>query len=400
LGTACFSNRLSRGDHPSFGSLDTFWIGPHLVNEMSHPTGLSPPSMYGGLLTVALAVTGACADARSPSRVTVDTLESGIVVVTNAGSGIWGGRSAWRLTEEVRIGARDGAGRTVFGDIRSLALDRLGRVYVVDYHADEIRLFDTDGSYVRAIGRRGRGPGELHGPSGIRIDPAGRLWVQDLGNQRYSVFDTTGLLVQEHPLRGGLMAVEWTDGVFTRAGDLYDRVPVWFGRRGRTGFGRYDTLRGEFVDTVPQPPFPPGTQFPFGRSTATPRGWWMGVRSAYRFWEVAWAGDTIRIVERPSEPSSLTEQQRDSVLQAVREMKRLSRGEVDLDVPELQPIFDWMLVDDRDYLWVMLTPGPEAERRRSTCSIPRACIWERCMRPIVPSTIGRGRWCAVTGLRS
>lgn len=289
----------------------------------------------------------------------IDTLDGGIVLITNEGLGMWDERSAWRLRDEVRIGARDGAGPAVFGDIRSIALDPLGRVYVVDYLADVVRLFDADGSYIRTIGKRGHGPGELRGPSGIRIDPAGRLWIQDLGNQRYSVFDSTGVLLREYPVRGGLNFVEWTEGVFTPAGDLYDRVPVWFGRRGRTGFARYDTLRGEFVDTVP--PFPPETQFPFGRSVPTPRGWWMAVRSEYRLWEVAWSGDTLRIVERVREASPLTDDQRDSARQAAREMRRLSRGEVDLDVPDLQPIFDQMLVDDRDYLWVMLTSEPDSE---------------------------------------
>ncbi len=334
-------------------------------NDAAHANRLVPPHpsrclAFGSAAALLLAAACSAAD-RLPHRSTTDTLESGVVLVRNEGEGVWDDRSAWRLTDEVRIGARDGLGPMVFGEIRGLALDRWGRVYVLDGHADEVRVFDADGSYVRTIGRRGQGPGELLGPTGIRIDPSGRLWALDPGNQRYSVFDPTGLLVAEYPFRGNVGYVEWDDGVFTPTGDLYDRVPVWFGRRGRKGFARYDTLRGEFVDTVPHPPYPPGTVFPFGRSVPTPRGWWIATRAEYRLTEVAWSGDTIRIVERALEARPFTGEQRDSAARAAREMNRISRGQVDLDVPELRPIFDAMLVDDRDYLWVMLTPDPDAD---------------------------------------
>lgn len=159
------------------------------------------------------------------------------------------------------------------------------------------------------------------------------------------------------------MFAEWTSGVFTPAGDFYDMMPVRSGRHRIGGYARYDTLRGEFVDTARPTSAAfsddaPG--FPWRRTTATPRGWWHGMRLEYRLWERTWEGKTLRIVERARTAHPLTAEQRDSARLAVRELRRLARGtDVDVEVPEEQPIFDRLIVDDRDHLWVQLTHGPD-----------------------------------------
>jgi sugar lactone lactonase YvrE len=292
----------------------------------------------------------------------MDTLESGVILVSNPATGVWDERSAWRLTDEVRIGTRDGEGPEVFGDVRSIALDDVGRVYVLDAHVQEVRVFDRAGIHVRTIGGHGGGPGEIGFATGIIVDPAGRLWIPDYGNQRYSLFDTSGVLVKEMPFRGGVRFTEWTTGVFSPSGDFYDRIPVGIGPSS-AGYARYDTLRGAFVDTARSTGevLPDGTPgFPWRRVTVTPRGSWVGVTLEYRLWEITRDGFPLRIVERDYEANPLTPEQRDSARLAVRELKRHARGDVDLEVPDEQPIFDRMIVDDRDHLWVQLSPKPDA----------------------------------------
>lgn len=207
------------------------------------------------LVVMLLSLPAACGEARGPApRATIDTLESGIVHVSNPQVGVWGERPAWRLTDEVRIGTSLGTGPAMFGDVRDVALDAAGRVYVLDSQAQEIRVFDTAGSYVRTAGRPGAGPGEFRGAAGMLIDPSGNLWVLNQVNQRYTVFDPSGALLAEYPRRGNVAWVAWYFGAFSPEGVLYDRMPVRLpGPDGVMPYGRYDPARGEFLDTVSGP---------------------------------------------------------------------------------------------------------------------------------------------------
>jgi hypothetical protein len=110
----------------------------------------------------------------------------GIRRVTNQGT-----PPRWHADELLRIGMVEGDDPAVFGQIRSLAADPEGNVYVADGQASEIRVFDRDGGYLRGIGRSGSGPGEFGNLMGIG-------WIGDLlvaidpGNGRIQRFDRQG----------------------------------------------------------------------------------------------------------------------------------------------------------------------------------------------------------------
>jgi len=147
--------------------------------------------------------------------------------------------------------------------------------------------------------------------------------------------------------------------VFSPTGDLYDLVlsPTESGRQ--TGYARYDTLTAEFVDTLPLPVLPEGTPFGWGRIMPTPLGWWVGVATDYRLWELMRAGATVRVVEREHEPVGLPTAQRDSIRDAMRLLQQRARGATSLPIPEQHRIFDAFVVDHHGYVWVhrSQTPG-------------------------------------------
>ena len=75
------------------------------------------------------------------------------------------------------------------GLILDAAIDRDGRVYLVDYSSREVRTYEPDGSGVQVVGGTGQGPGEYTLPTSVAwssID--GRLAVVDLGNSRIVTF--------------------------------------------------------------------------------------------------------------------------------------------------------------------------------------------------------------------
>src|SRR5690606_18027452 len=105
----------------------------------------------------------------------------GAVHVRNPASGLWDAEPElrWRLVEEARIGRADGEGADVFGAIGSVVEDPLGRVWIVDRMAAELRVFDRNGTHVRTIGRKGSGPGEFETPAVVLNGPDGNIWVDD-----------------------------------------------------------------------------------------------------------------------------------------------------------------------------------------------------------------------------
>jgi hypothetical protein len=244
----------------------------------------------------------------------------------------------------------------MFGDISDIDVDAAGRIYVFDRQAQNVRLFEGNGAYVRTIGGVGHGPGEFSAVNGIAVDPANRLWILNQGNLRYSVFDTSGALLMEPRRRvGNMRFVRWLS-VFTPDGDLYER----------TGFGlaRYDTVAQRIVDTLPQPPFPEGTKLFTGIRTLTAKGWWQGVTTTYRLSRIAFTGDTLRIVGRAREADRLSIAQRDSAKQQQTQMqRRVTRGEYKVETIR-RPIFQKLVVDDLDHLWVMLASEAEDENTR------------------------------------
>ena len=180
---------------------------------------------------------------------TVDTLGSGRVVVRNLDQPLWSDGEGWVLRERFRLGSLDGDGPDVFGEVRDVELGEDGGLYVLDGQAEEVRAFQSDGTYLHTFGRSGEGPGELNRPAGMAFDSGGTLWVMNWGNARYTGFDpTTGEVRREVRRLASFAAFPWP-GIFDDRGRLLD---VGLDRDGEPSILRLDTA---FVpsDTVALP---------------------------------------------------------------------------------------------------------------------------------------------------
>lgn len=120
-----------------------------------------------------------------------------------------------------------------FGDIRGIAVDKEGNVYVTGIN--RVRKIDTSGM-VTTLAGGGDGTGgfmdglgdiaRFSAPTGIAVDGQGNLYVADSNNQRIRKIDTTGMVTT---LAGGGGIIPFMDG------------PV--------GIARFRLPRGVVVDT-------------------------------------------------------------------------------------------------------------------------------------------------------
>lgn len=103
----------------------------------------------------------------------------------------WGNATT---VEELRLGVENGPEEYMLGSVSSLAVSDDGTMYVADRQPPSIRVYDSDGAFVRTMGRRGQGPGEFsdRGGMAVRLLGDGRLAAWDLWNTRVSLFSTTG----------------------------------------------------------------------------------------------------------------------------------------------------------------------------------------------------------------
>jgi hypothetical protein len=74
----------------------------------------------------------------------------------------------------------------------AVTVDQKGNVYIADVILDTIKVFDARGKFIRKIGKKGQGPGDVIYPRNLRIDKDGNLWVNDFGNRRIQVFSLDG----------------------------------------------------------------------------------------------------------------------------------------------------------------------------------------------------------------
>jgi len=96
----------------------------------------------------------------------------------------------WK-TVEVAVPFND-ADEACLGRPIALALDA-DHLYIVDAQDGAVKIFTKNGEFLRAVGRKGHGPGELTFPSGVSVI-GGRLYVADKFNYRIQAFDRAGKL--------------------------------------------------------------------------------------------------------------------------------------------------------------------------------------------------------------
>lgn len=135
---------------------------------------------------------------------------SGITIVENTGGGVWDEGSTWRVEEALRIGSSEADPEFTavdpeyqFGQIAGIAVSSADEIFVLDQQAQQVRVFDSQGTFVRSIGQPGNGPGELGAVAGPVLVTAGdTLVVPDVQtNNRVSLFATDGTFLTSWPVQ-------------------------------------------------------------------------------------------------------------------------------------------------------------------------------------------------------
>lgn len=85
---------------------------------------------------------------------------------------------------------------------RDIAVDTLGRLYLLDRSQHRVLIFDAAGKLLKTIGRSGSGPGEFRNVSSIGVSGDGALVVGDFSKRALVRFDVRGQPMPEISMRG------------------------------------------------------------------------------------------------------------------------------------------------------------------------------------------------------
>jgi DNA-binding beta-propeller fold protein YncE len=117
---------------------------------------------------------------------------------TGIDGGTAGRGEAGRGGEGGRGGGRGAPGAGINGDSfnrpSDVTWDRAGNVYVADGFGPNSRIakFTKEGNFVKSWGQTGSAQGQFNQIRGLAVDASGNLYVADAGNKRIQVFDGEG----------------------------------------------------------------------------------------------------------------------------------------------------------------------------------------------------------------
>lgn len=274
------------------------------------------------VLSTAPLVLAACSGGEATARWAGTVTDSaGIPVVENPAEGMWADGEAWTVQEELSIGSLEGDLAYQFGQISGVDVDGAGNVYVTDTQAQEVRVFDPTGTYLRTIGSPGAGPGELGQGLASAFVVGDEVVVPDLQNARISRFTLDGDFIASEildlaegvPLRldmaaGGRLIAQYRnitppDSAAEPAGDAITTVSLGGAARDTLAMlpaGQSFQVRGGQAQRRIFYPEPIWDADPDGRILT-------GMNDGWRFQVWAPDGSLARVVTRPFEPKPITE---------------------------------------------------------------------------------------------
>ena len=114
---------------------------------------------------------------------------------------------ALRLEKDLSIGKAEGEREYTFSSIAGVDADGEGNVYVLDDADALVKVFDGHGNFLRAIGRKGQGPGETERPEFVEITPQDEVFVYDYASFRVVFYSRDGVFLRQKPVGRPLLPV-------------------------------------------------------------------------------------------------------------------------------------------------------------------------------------------------
>jgi len=338
--------------------------------------------------------------------------EDGLTIIRNPKEPLYG-ELVLDLEQDLSIGREDDE-NYAFYKSATCALDSQENIYVLDFDQCRIQQYDRGGKYVKTIGRKGQGPGEIESPVQMFIDSQDNIYISQ--QRHLTVFRTDGGFVKNIALRSFL-----SDFFITRQGAFFALVFQIDEKTRTNAVAEYDA-EGNLVKTIASYPDEGFMAAPrkAGESMVSfffsheynnriffcpvgPESFCYGNSSEYKIFVVDAEGNVKFIIKKDDNPQLISTKEKGAIIDRIAKSRRatigqISRGEIErgLFFPKHKPFFNQLLADDKERIYVkrltssVLEKEPPKEYTFDVFNREGRCLHSIKM-PFIPRIIKNGR---------
>lgn len=280
--------------------------------------------------------------------------------------------------EEFTFPDKDETGETRLFKPGRYTVSPQGRVYIVDESDMSIKVFDAEGRYLRAIGRKGSGPGEFGRISDLVLLPNGRLLVTDFETRRTSFFSPEGEFLSSfqwkkffgrvHLAADSSYTVEETvttednRELWVKAIDFDGEELVSFGKFKYPEFKMITQGQATFATSIPHSPRSVFIGDPLRQLL------YHCLNDKYLIEVYDREGKLVRKIDRPYEPPPITSEDIEEFLGRFKDRpdSPFARLIKEMELPKVKTVTDRMIVDSAGNLWVKTNEDRKEGESKST----------------------------------
>ncbi len=292
---------------------------------------------------------------------------NGLIIVKNPRKPIYE-PNIISLTQELSIGQSEETGNSpILQNIPnngSVDIDKDGKIYVLDWKARQILVFNGEGKYLRRIGKKGQGPGEFQAVGAIKVLPTNQLAVYDSTLGRLSIFYLDGTLINIISNLPRLLAtVIDADGnlvgttlVMMETHNVYELVKVFVGQNRTVNIGKVRAklpLVGSNLYVFAHMIF-------FDVQTDNRIVW--GSQESYRLDIVDKEGNITKRIIKEYAPITISDEDRFKQAGELLKATSINPASLKIESPKFRGAFSVIRSDERGLIYV-LTPEKDQKQR-------------------------------------
>jgi len=299
---------------------------------------------------------------KKTAQVRTETID-GVTYVHNPATPLHAERTVV-FEEDFTFKEKDEAGKILIYKPGRFIVDGQGNIYIQDDSDMAIKVFDAQGNYLRAIGRKGSGPGEFGRIADMAFLPDGRLLVTDFETRRTSLFSPEGQFLSSFQWKKFFSQVYLaTDSSYTVNEMVVseDRRELWaktidFDGEEVLAFGKFSypefkmLSQGEITFTT-SVPWSPQSVF-----TGDQKRQWLYhcLNDKYVIEIYDSQGKLFRKIDRPYELVPVTDEDISQIKSeyADRPDSPFAKLIEQMAIPKIKTVTDRLLVDNDGNLWV------------------------------------------------
>ncbi|UCC40629.1 MAG: 6-bladed beta-propeller [Candidatus Aminicenantes bacterium] len=282
--------------------------------------------------------------------------------------------------EDLTIGVEDGDENCMFGSQVFMNTDDDGNFYVTDWDRKTVRKYDSNGNFLRSIGRPGQGPGEFQNMSEVKFDIEGNMYLNDVKNRRISFLSKEGSYIEaiSVPMLFERVVINSVGFFIARSAD---NVELGQGKKWDYFYGLFDdkfNLIAEFLrlpqeanardknpdsiaqllaDSLSDTAFQPHVNYVLDKNDLI----YFGYPENYEIKVYSSEGKLLKIIQRDFEPIKISERHKKDFEQNQDEqfLAKIPAGEMKkvfelIEYPKYKPAYERFILMENGWIFVVV----------------------------------------------